>query len=75
MFARADLAVIDARAVALAESGNVAGRSPPAPSHPSSSTLGDVLAGTAPGRRSDDDVTGCQPVGIGLQDLADRRAT
>ena len=70
VFARADVAVVDARAVALAESGNVRRAIEAGALATPLVELGDVLAGTAPGRRSPDDVTVFSSVGIGLQDLA-----
>ena len=36
--------------------------------------LGDVLAGTAPGRTSDDEITAFDSTGLAIQDLAIARA-
>lgn len=71
MFARAAAVVVDSRAVALADSGNVqrgiaSGLLDPA----DLAELGEVLVGRRAGRTDRDAITIYNSVGIGLQDLA-----
>lgn len=68
---RASVVVVDSRAVALGDSGNIH-RALAAGTLESASLveLGEVLIGTAVGRQSLDEVTIYNSVGIGLQDLA-----
>ncbi|MFD7312135.1 ornithine cyclodeaminase family protein [Promicromonospora sp. NPDC059942] len=71
VFARAAVTVVDARAVALADSGNVRNAiAAGALREADLVELGEVLVGHAPGRTDASGVTVFNSVGIGLQDLA-----
>ncbi|MDU0313062.1 ornithine cyclodeaminase family protein [Phycicoccus sp. M110.8] len=67
--------VVDSRAVALEESGDVLipiAEGAVSADH-CSTELGEVVTGTAPGRRSPGDITLFDSVGLGLQDLVTAR--
>lgn len=71
VFEDVDLVVVDDPGVAIHESGNVRNALAAGTLRTSELVpLGAVLAGAAPGRRRDGDVTLFNSVGIGLQDLA-----
>ncbi|WP_395244064.1 ornithine cyclodeaminase family protein [Agromyces sp. MMS24-K17] len=71
VFAAADRVVVDSRAVALADSGNVRNAlAAGAVAEGDLVELGEVLEGLVPGRTAPGDVTVFNSVGIGLQDLA-----
>lgn len=64
---RADRIVVDSREL-TATHGDLSRL--PATDHRHHAELGEVLAGTAPGRAGDDEITVCKFVGLGVQDLA-----
>ncbi len=70
VFARAGRIVVDAKAIAMQESGNVVQAIEHGALAPAALVeLGDVLAGTTPGRLDDREITLFNSVGLGLQDL------
>lgn len=71
VFGAADVHVVDHRGIAIAESGNIRrARLASTVAIDELVELGDVLAGTHPGRSRPDQITLFNSVGIGLQDLA-----
>lgn len=71
VFTRVDVAVVDSRAVALSESGNIREAIHAGTWEAGSLVeLGEVLEGMSAGRSRREDVTVYNSVGIGLQDLA-----
>lgn len=71
VFAHASATVVDARAVALADSGNVRNAIAAGELAPGDLVeLGEVLDGTVPGRTDASALTVFNSVGLGLQDLA-----
>jgi ornithine cyclodeaminase len=73
--ARADRIVVDSRELASAF-GDLAyaGRAGIQPTH-SPEELGDLLAGTSPGRTGSEQITLCKLIGLGVQDLAAANVT
>lgn len=68
---RADLLVVDSRALTLVH-GDLARAGT---TRDDIVELGEILAGSAPGRRHEADITICKLIGLGVQDLAAAEAT
>jgi ornithine cyclodeaminase len=68
---RADRIVVDSRALATTHGDLARVR----PRRDDLTELGEVLAGTAPARRDEDEITVCKLVGLGVQDLAAAEVT
>lgn len=66
---RASKIVVDSRAAALAEAGDVI-----IPNAPIYAELGEIVNGIKPGRQSDDEITIFKSVGVAAQDAAAARA-
>lgn len=69
-FRRADLVVVDSRADALRFAGDLRDAVAAAALTAVDAELGELVAGSHPGRRNDDQITIAKLIGIGVQDLA-----